>query len=122
MNNIAGRQLAPAHAGIGEQGAKTTIDIDAVVALGGTGMHGQSVEFFLVLLEVQGHGLQGQGALLEIHRHQVLAANLAAILNGVLEIEGVVVGVGDDLAIDGAGQGLGGLFADPLAGNETFQD
>lgn len=61
-------------------------------------------------------------ALLEIHRHQVLAAYLAAILNGVLEIEGVVVGMGDDFAVNGAWQSLGRLFTDPLAGNKTFQD
>ncbi len=122
VNHVARGKFAAAHAGVGKQRTETTVDIDAVVALGGTGMHRQGVEFFFVLLEVQGHGLQGQGALLEIHRHEVFAANPAAILNSVLEIEGVVVGMGDDLAVNGAWQSLGGLFADPLAGNETFQD
>ena len=122
VHYVAGRQFSPPHAGVREQGAETTINIDAVIGFARSGMHRQCVKLFFVFLKVHGHGLEGQGALLEIHGHQVLAADLAAIFNGFPEIEGVVVGMGHDVAVNGAGQGLGGLLTHPLAGNETFQD
>lgn len=122
VDHVAGGQLFAAHAGVGEQGAEAAVDVEGVVAFGGAGVARQLIEFFFVFLQVKRHGLEAGGAFLEVELEQCFDAGGAAVVHGGGEVRGVVVGVRDDLAVDGAGQRLAGLAAEPLAGEVALED
>lgn len=122
VEDVAGGQLFAAHAGVGEQGAEAAVDVEGVVAFGGAGVARQLIELFFVFLQVQRHGLEAGGAFLEVEFEQFFDAGGAAVVHGGGEVRGVVVGVGDDLAVDGAGQRFAGLAAEPLAGEVALED
>ena len=75
-----------------------------------------------MLLQVHRHGFEGQGALLKIHGQQVFPADLAAVFNGLFKVQGIVMRVRDNLAVDSAGQGFGLLLTHPFTGNKAFKN
>ncbi|MNG07758.1 hypothetical protein D3C84_910760 [compost metagenome] len=121
MDQVAGRQLAGAEAGIGEQGAGAALDVDPAVHAGRAAVVGDRVELLLALHQVLGQRLEALGAGLEVHGHQRRHAALAGVGHGFGEVQLVGVGVGDDVAVDGAFQRLAGVGADPAAADETLQ-
>ena len=109
------------HAGVGEQGARTALDVDPAVGARGARQVRDRIQLFLALDQVQGQRLQARGALLEVQRHQARHARLARIRDGFVEVDLFPVRVIDDTVVQGAVQGHGGAFAQPAAGDQALQ-
>ncbi|MCY1535096.1 hypothetical protein D9M68_704870 [compost metagenome] len=121
VDQVAGRQLAAAQAGVGEQRAGAAFDVDPAVGAGGSAVAGQRVELFLAFGQVLAEGLEARGALLEVHRHQFGEAALAGVGHRLGEVQGFLVGARQGVAVDGAAQCLGAVLADPAAADEALQ-
>jgi len=122
VHHVAGGQLAAADAGVTEQGGVAALDVHPTVGASGAAVVGQGVELLLALGQVQGQGLEALGALLKVQRVEALVADTAAVVNGLGEVRGFLVGTGQGLAIERTAQGLRAMLADPAAGDEGLQD
>ncbi|GAB3257546.1 hypothetical protein GCM10027425_18650 [Alteromonas gracilis] len=72
-------QLPGGLGGDREHGAQAALDVDGRVAAGRTGAGGEGVELLGVGHDLLGHRLEDRGALVEGHRAQGRAADLAGI-------------------------------------------
>ena len=121
VDQVAAGQLGLAQAGIGEQRAGATFNIDPAVGARGAGVRGDGVERLFVVVQVLGQRLQARGALLEVQRQQARQSGAAGVVHGFGKVQRLGMGMGHGLAVKGAAQGLGRLLANPAAADETLK-
>ncbi len=85
--NACIRQLAPSLGGIGQQGPDAALDVDPAVGAGGARRRRKRIEFLLAIEQRLAERLQHRGALMEGHAPQRRSALVAAIDQGLLEID-----------------------------------
>jgi hypothetical protein len=120
VQHVRRRQLAPAHAGVGEQGADAAFDVDPAVGAGGAGQVRDLVQLFLALHQVQARAFRRWARFWKSRRISA-HAGLAGVGDGFVEVDPVGVGVVDELVVQGAVQGLVGFVADPAVGDQALQ-
>jgi hypothetical protein len=121
VQHVRRRQLAPAHAGVGEQRADAAFDVDPAVLARGAGQVRNLVQLFLAVHQVEGQGFQALGAGLEVELHQAGDPQLAGMGDGFVEVDLFGVGVIDQLAVERAVQRGVGFLAYPAAGDPALQ-
>jgi hypothetical protein len=102
VDQVAGRQLVAAHAGIREQRAGAALDVDPAVGARGAGVRGDRIERLLALHQELGQRLQPRGALLEVERQQRGHADAPRVIDGFAEVDLVGVRERHGAAVDRA--------------------
>ncbi len=92
------RQFAPALGGVGEQRPRTTLDVDPAVAFGSASVVGQLVERVLLSHDGFGERFQHLRTLMERHRAQGGAADIARVCEHPREIAYCGAGLGNGIA------------------------
>ena len=101
-------KLAAALGGEDKHRSDATVDVDQVVFLGRACGKAEIIKRLLVLTERHGQRLNHLGALVEVHRAQGRAADLAGVDQHSLCIERTVADAGEGRTCDGAVYAAGG--------------
>ena len=121
VDQVARRQLGRRARGVACERADAAVDVHPTVLAGRPGEGGECVQGLLGGGQVLGQPSQDARPLLEVQRQQRRQPDLPGVGERRLEIDGVGVGVGDDVARDGTGQRLAGGRADPATGDQALE-